>query len=160
MTLWLKCLLLFLELSFVLSAVIVVKLEDEEDTQTITEIIESKLDKQDAALDLLNSTFQDELDHQQVQIDGLTEENKELKSEIRQTAKELQQLKKTVTAQFDGYNSTLYKGYNVQQSQIKQLDGQIKGLKQDVQTILESAKQGTMCMMCTYRVHSSLQNKL
>jgi len=92
MALLLKCLLLFLELSFVLSAVIVVKLDDKEDIQAIANTIESKLDKQDDVFNQLNSTFQD----------------------------------------------ALYQ----QQEQIKQLDGQVNELKQDVQTILDSSKQG------------------
>ena len=135
MALWLKCLILVLGLSLVLSAVIVVKLKDEEDIQTITEIIESKIDKQekvleqlknttetqDATIDLLNSTFQNELHYQQEQINSLTEENKGLKSEIHQTAEELQQLKKTVTAQYYSLNSTFYNGHNQQQGQINNL---------------------------------------
>ena len=158
MALWFKCLLVFLELSFVLSTVIVLKLEDEEDIQKITAIIESKVDKQeqeleqlknitkaqDSTINLLNSTCQDVLNYQQNQINRLTEENKELKSEIKQGAEDLKQLKKFVTAQFDDLNSTFNDGYNVQQGKIKQLDDQTKGLKQDIQTILESAKKGTI----------------
>jgi len=142
----------------VLSTVIVLKLEDEEDIQKITAIIESKVDKQeqeleqlknitkaqDSTINLLNSTCQDVLNYQQNQINRLTEENKELKSEIKQGAEDLKQLKKFVTAQFDDLNSTFNDGYNVQQGKIKQLDDQTKGLKQDIQTILESAKKGTI----------------
>jgi len=82
MALWLKCLLLLLELSFVLSGVIVVKLDGEEDINTITDIIDSKLDEQDALLHKLNSTFQDALDKQQEQIDNLTEELQQLKKKV------------------------------------------------------------------------------
>ena len=158
MALWFKCLLVFLELSFVLSTVIVLKLEDEEDIQKITAIIESKVDKQrqeleqlknitkaqDSTINLLNSTFQDVLDYQQNEINRLTEENRELKSEINQTAEDLKQLKIFVTAQFYDLNSTFNDGFNVQQGKIKQLDDQTAGLKQDIQTILESAKEGTV----------------
>ena len=82
MALWLKCLLLLLELSFVLSGVIVVKLDGEEEINTITDIIDSKLDEQDALLHKLNSTFQVALDKQQEQIDGLTEELQQLKKKV------------------------------------------------------------------------------
>ena len=101
MALWMKCLLLLLELSYVLSGVIVAKLDDEEEIQTITDVIDSRLDEQDDVLDLLNSTFQDALDQQQEQIDDLTEE--------------LELLKKRVIAQSDGSNSTLNKESNAQQ---------------------------------------------
>ena len=162
MALWFKCLLVFLELSFVLSTVIVLKLEDEEDIQKITAIIESKVDKQrqeleqlknitkaqDSTINLLNSTFQDVLDYQQNEINRLTEENRELKSEINQTAEDLKQLKIFVTAQFYDLNSTFNDGFNVQQGKIKQLDDQTAGLKQDIQIILESAKEGTVHILC------------
>jgi len=82
MALWLKCLLLLLELSYVLSGVIVVKLDGEEEINTISDIIDSKLDEQDALLHKLNSTFQVALDKQQEQIDGLTEELQQLKKKV------------------------------------------------------------------------------
>jgi len=155
MALWFKCLLVFLELSFVLSTVIVLKLEDEEDIQKITAIIESKVDKQrqeleqlknitkaqDSTINLLNSTFQDVLDYQQNEINRLTEENRELKSEINQTAEDLKQLKKIATTQFDDLNSTFNHGYDMHQGQIKKLDD---GLKRGIKTILERAKKGTI----------------
>ena len=149
MALWFKCLLIVLELSFVLSAVIVVKLEDKEE---ITAIIESKVDKQEQELEQLknitkvqdstiNVTFQDELDYQKNHINRLTEENRELKPEISQTAEDLKQLKKIATTQFDDLNSTFNHGYDMHQGQIKKLDD---GLKRGIKTILERAKKGTI----------------
>ena len=149
MALWFKCLLVVLELSFVLSAVIVVKLEDKEE---ITAIIESKVDKQEQELEQLknitkvqdstiNVTFQDELDYQKNHINRLTEENRELKPEISQTAEDLKQLKKIATTQFDDLNSTFNHGYDMHQGQIKKLDD---GLKRGIKTILERAKKGTI----------------
>ena len=180
MALWLKCLLLCLKLSLALSGVIVLKLDDEEDTKAIAGIIESKIDKQeevleqlkgtteaqDATIELLNSTFKYTLHHQQEQIDNLTTQNEELKSDIAKATGELKQLKQSATGQDNTTNSTFYQALNAQQEQIKQLDDQSKQLKQDIQNILDSANelgkykysiittfQAIMCS-CIYRLHT------
>ena len=88
---WLNLLLLVSELSLVLSNVIVINLdEDDEEVRKIASIIEAKIHNQNKDLQklkdnvaLLNTTFRNAYNAQQTQIKNLTEQNKEIQGTLR-----------------------------------------------------------------------------
>ena len=88
---WLNLLLLVSELSLVLSNVIVINLdEDDEEVRKIASIIEAKIHNQNKDLQklknnvaLLNTTFRNAYNAQQTQMKNLTEQNKEIQGTLR-----------------------------------------------------------------------------
>ena len=128
---WLKLLFLVSELSLVLSSVIVIKLDDDdEQVRQIASIIEGKIHQQEKELmrletemDSLNSTFQSTyMKHERV-------------------IAELKDATKSQGDKITSVNSTLKNAYNDQQTEIKNLTKQSKELQKSVQ-FLNSTRLG------------------
>ena len=128
---WLNLLFLVSELSLVLSSVIVIKLDDDdEQVKQIASIIEGKIHQQEEELmrletemDSLNSTFQSTyMKHERVMT-------------------ELKDVTKSQGDKITSVNSTLKGAYNNQQTEIKNLTEQSKKLQETVQ-LLNSTRSG------------------
>ena len=139
-TKWLKLVFLILQVTLVLSSVIVVKLdgEDNEEVKQTVSIIEAKIHKQNEEVEKLKN-IAETLD------DEISFLNSTMSYENIQQEKVNDKLRKVAQAQRNeiaSLNATFKDAYNTQQTEIEKLTKQNKEIEGKIQEILNKTKSG------------------
>ena len=137
-TKWLKLVFLISQVTLVLSSVIVVKLdgEDNEEVKQIASIIEAKIHEQNEEIEMLKNITET----QDYKISSL---NSSMNYEHIQQEKVNNELRKVAQAQSNkiaSLNSTFKDVYNTQQTEIEKLTEQNKEMEGKIQEILNKTK--------------------
>ena len=145
---WLKFVLLISQLTIVISNVIVVKLdgEDNAEVKQIASIIEAKIHKQNEEVEKLKNITE-------THDDDISFLNSTMNYEYIQQQKVNDELKKVAQAQtkeIASLNSTFKDAYNTQQTEIENLAKQNKEMEGKIQEILNKTKSTSTCIYNLY----------